>query len=184
MRKRSDASLLAAAQSDARAFRELYGRYASNVYAYQLARSRNPDAAHDLTAETFAQAWISRGRFRDEADGSAAPWLYAIARHVLLGSVRKGALERSACERLGILDALDRAPESRPDESWLEGLDDALDALPASQRRAIELRIVDDLDYDAIASRLDTTPAAARVRVHRGLGTLRRHILNALEATR
>jgi DNA-directed RNA polymerase specialized sigma24 family protein len=30
------------------------------------------DAAHDLTAETFAQAWLARTRFRDRATGSTA----------------------------------------------------------------------------------------------------------------
>ena len=105
---RSDAELLVAARSDASAFRELYERYADRVYGYHLRRSQDPHAAHDLTAETFAQAWLSRARFRDEARGSAGPWLFGIARHVLLVSVRRHRLERGACERLGVLDA-DRA---------------------------------------------------------------------------
>ena len=68
---RSDAELLAAARSDARPFRELYERYAARVCGYHLKRSRDSDAAHDLTAETFAQAWLSRARFRDEAGGTS-----------------------------------------------------------------------------------------------------------------
>src|ERR1041385_9226178 len=120
----SDSSLLAAARTDPHAFRELYERYASRIHAFHLARSRDEEAAHDLTAETFAQAWLSRKRFRDEAAGSAAPWLFGIARHVLLNSVRRGKLERSACERLGMLDALDRPTASEPAEAWLEGLDE------------------------------------------------------------
>jgi DNA-directed RNA polymerase specialized sigma24 family protein len=111
---RSDAELLVAARSDASAFRELYERYADRVYGYHLRRSQDPHAAHDLTAETFAQAWLSRARFHDEARGSAGPWLFGIARHVLLVSVRRRQLERSACERLRVLDALGREPVPRP----------------------------------------------------------------------
>jgi RNA polymerase sigma-70 factor (ECF subfamily) len=177
---RSDASLLEAARNDPQAFRELYDRYAERIYAFHLGRSRDPHAAHDLTAETFAQVWISRERFRDEADGSAGPWLFGVARNVLLASVRRGRFEREACERLGIVAELDR-PESQPDETWLEGLDEAFAALPTNQREAIELRVVDDLDYEGVAERLDTTPAAARVRVHRGLAALRQHFSNAKE---
>ena len=70
---RTDAELIRAARTDAGAFRELYDRYADQVYGYHLRRTRDLHAAHDLTAETFAQAWLSRGRFRDRAGGSAGP---------------------------------------------------------------------------------------------------------------
>ena len=121
---RSDASLLVSARDDPTAFRELYDRYASRIYAFHLARTRDDHTAHDLTAETFAQVWISRTRFRDEAQGAAAPWLFGVARNVLLASVRRGRVEGAACERLGIGAELDR-PEIQPNESWLEGLDEA-----------------------------------------------------------
>src|SRR4051794_10842764 len=166
---RSDAALIAAARTDARAFRELYDRYAEPVLGYHRRRTRDDDAAHELTAETFAQAWLVRARFRDECGGSAGPWLFGIARNVLLASVRRRTLEASARERLGML----AAPVAEPDESWLDGLDEALDELPESQREAIRLRVLDDLEYADVASALGTTPAAARVRVHRGLSTLR-----------
>ena len=107
---KSDAKLLGEARSDPHAFRELYERYAEGVHGFHLRRSRDDEAAHDLTAETFAQAWLSRARFRDEADGSAGPWLFAIARHVLLASVRRRSLERAACERLSVFERLEREP--------------------------------------------------------------------------
>jgi RNA polymerase sigma factor (sigma-70 family) len=182
---KSDARLLRDARGHPAAFRELYERYADGVHGFHLRRTRDADAAHDLTAETFAQAWLSRTRFRDEAGGSAGPWLFAIARHVLLASVRRQTLERSACERLGVFEPLDREPvEVEPAESWLEGLDEALDELPESQREAIHLRVLADLDYDGVADALGTTPRAARVRVSRGLAALRKRITNPLEASK
>jgi RNA polymerase sigma factor (sigma-70 family) len=169
----TDAELLAAARTDPAAFRALYDRYAARVLRYHERRTADADAAHDLTAETFAQAWLARTRFRDQAGGSAAPWLFAIARHVLLASVRKRALERRACRRLG-LELSGAAAE--PEERWLEGLDEALADLPESQREAIRLRVEDDLAYDEVAASLGTTPEAARVRVHRGLAALRNRL--------
>ena len=68
---RTDAALLLAARTDPGAFRELYERYAEQLHGFHLRRTSDADAAYDLTAETFAQAWLSRGRFRDEAGGSA-----------------------------------------------------------------------------------------------------------------
>src|SRR3954471_5836850 len=90
---RSDAKLLSAAKVDAHAFRELYERYAKRVHVFNLARTRDYEAALDLTAETFAQAWLSRSRFEDRANGSAAPWLFAIARNVLVASLPRNRLE-------------------------------------------------------------------------------------------
>jgi RNA polymerase sigma-70 factor (ECF subfamily) len=174
---KSDAALLLESRTDPSAFRALYERHAEPVHRYHLRRTRDEDAAFDLTAETFAQAWLVRARFRDEADGSAGPWLFGIARNVLLMSVRRRALERRARERLGLLES--RAVVE-PDETWLEGLDEALEDLPESQREAIRLRVIDDLEYDDVAAALDTTPQAARVRVHRALATLR----TRLEKTR
>src|SRR4030088_2389406 len=84
---RSDAELLDSA--DPRAFRTLYDRYSVRIYRFQLGRARNPDAALELTAETFAQAWLSRRRFRDLAGGSAGPWLYALAHNLLVASARQ-----------------------------------------------------------------------------------------------
>jgi RNA polymerase sigma-70 factor (ECF subfamily) len=182
---RSDADLLAAARTDAHAFRELYDRYAARIHRFHLGRTRDHDTALDLTAETFAQAWLSRARFEDRAGGSAAPWIYAIARHLLVASVRRSRLEQAARERLGILAALDRpqvAPE--PSETWLDGLDDALLDLTPEERDALRLRVVDELPYDAVGRATDTTPGAARVRVHRGLAALRRRLLNPKEALR
>src|SRR5918998_3989696 len=115
---RSDAALLAAARADSGAFRELYDRYAEPILGYHLRRCRDEDAAHELTAETFAQAWLMRARFRDECEGSAGPWLFGIARNVLLVSVRRRALEARARERLG----MQVAPSTvSPQDEWLDG---------------------------------------------------------------
>lgn len=179
----TDAQLLAAA--DPSAFRELYERHTQRIYGFHLGRCRDADGAHDLTAETFAQAWLGRVRFRDEADGSAAPWLYGIARNVLAASVRKRSLERSACTRLGILELLDRpAANVEPDPSWLaEVVADELEQLPASQREAIQLHVVDDLSFEEIGLRVGTSTGSARVRAHRGLKTLRQRLHGNQEAT-
>src|SRR5688500_2937468 len=124
----TDADLLRQARRDPVAFRELYDRYAERIHGYHRRRSRDDDAAHDLPAEPFAQAWRGRARFRDQAAGSAGPWLFAIARHVLLASVRKRALEQRACEQLAVAGTGTATAE--PDGTWLDGLDEALDELP------------------------------------------------------
>ncbi len=175
---RTDAQLIRAARTDAGAFRELYDRYAEQVHGYHLRRTRDSHAAHDLTAETFAQAWLARRRFRDRAGGSAGPWLFGIARNLLSQSVRRRRIELKACARIGLLERLDEPrATAEPDDVWLDGLDEAMAELPSGERDAVELRVIDGLPYDAVAAGLSTSEGAARVRVARGLGRLRQRLI-------
>jgi DNA-directed RNA polymerase specialized sigma24 family protein len=48
-----------------------------------------------------------------------------------------------------------------PEESWPDGADELLDAPPADQRQAVELRVVEDMSYDRVARRLAITPETA-----------------------
>ena len=171
----SDADLVIQSRNEASAFAELYERYAAAIFRYHCRCTRDADAAHDLTAETFAQAWLARARFRDQANGSAAPWLYGIARNVVLMSVRRRRTESAGLERLGMLRDPNAVTglEHEPDDSWLAELEAALDELPPKQREAVQLRFSDDLAYEQVAEVLETSPQAARVRVHRALSTLR-----------
>jgi RNA polymerase sigma-70 factor (ECF subfamily) len=169
MTDHTDAHLLRAAEPAA--FAELYRRHAPSIHRW-LDR-RVPWAAADLTAETFAQAWLSRGRFRDDRDGSAFPWLLGIAANVLRESARRDRVETRARERLGLpldladdLDAVDDRLSPRP------GLREAVSALPRHERDAVALRVLADLPFPEVARRLDIRPAAARLRVSRALRRL------------
>jgi DNA-directed RNA polymerase specialized sigma24 family protein len=44
--------------------------------------------------------------------------------------------------------------------------------------------VIDDLSYEEVADELGTSPLGARVRVSRGLSTLRTRMTSALEETR
>ncbi len=179
---RVDADLLRAAGSDPDAFRELYSRYSERLFRYFARRTGSEDSALELTAETFSRVWVMRGRFEDQRDGSVAPWLFGIARNVLLMSIRRGEVERRTATRLGVLERLGiEAPAAAPEPGWAEGADELLDTLPLSQRDALRLRIIDELDYDEVAEALETSRSAARVRVHRGLAALRQRLTNPKE---
>jgi RNA polymerase sigma factor (sigma-70 family) len=142
----SDAELIRAAGADASAFGVLYERHAIRVFTW--CRRRLEWAASDLTAETFAQAWLSRDRFRDEHGGSALPWLLGIARNVLLETIRLDRVETRARERLGLpveLAAEEGYAEVDERLSPRLALAAALDGLPEHEREALELRVVGEL---------------------------------------
>src|SRR5215207_8362092 len=63
--------------------------------------THDPEAAADLTAETFAAALVARGRYQARATPAAA-WLFAIAQHKLSDFRRRGSAEHRMRARLGM----------------------------------------------------------------------------------
>ena len=57
-----------------------------------------------------------------------------------------------------------------------DGFEDLIAPLADTAQAALRLRFVEDLDYEAIATRLDTSPMAARQRVSTALRSLRKRI--------
>ena len=175
---RTDAQLLALASKDPLAFREFYDRYAAWMRSWFLRQTGSDSAALDLTAETFAQAWHASRRFRDMADGSGAPWLFGIARNLLRQYHKHNRIESAARERLGLPAAWADCEDYGAVDERLEAgslapaLRLAIKALPREQRRALELRVVQQLEYEEVAGALGCSKNAARLRVSRALRAL------------
>lgn len=167
----SDADLVKLSTADA--FAVVYDRHAERVFRW--ARARVGDYAPDLTAEVFARAWLKRASFRDQADGSAFPWLIGIAGNVLRDSLRKRRVEDRARAKLGLPRTLAPDPGYERVEQRLSLPEAALAALaelPESDRELLDLRVVHERPYEEIAVRLRCTPQAARLRVSRALRRL------------
>ena len=171
----TDAALLRRSRRDPDAFVEVCRRHSDALAAWLRAELRDDGAASELLAETLSEAWFSRGRFRDPGDGDARPWLFGIAKNLVRRVYRDRAIERRARLRLHLpvpdedaAAVLDRVAAAQQQVS--------LDDLPDEQRRALELRVLDGLDYAEIGAALDITPEGARTRVFRALGALRTQI--------
>jgi RNA polymerase sigma-70 factor (ECF subfamily) len=174
----SDAELIRRSMGDPEAFGELYDRHVRAIRAWLGRAVGDAGVAGELTAEVFAQALQSRGRFRELGDGSALPWLYGIAHNVLRRFRRTHRVETAARERLGmpldiVVDGFAEMEDRLVLEQAAAELEQALLHLPEGQRHAVILRFGDELPFPAIADRLGCTPVTARVRVHRALASLR-----------
>ncbi len=172
-------ALLAAAGSDAESFAAFYRLLERPVLGFFMKTTGSPELAADLAAETFARALESVDGY-DQAKGRADQWLFGIARNVLGASYRAGRVEARARERLGMgcLVVDDHAAHTIARLS--EGGEEAalaLAELPEEQRRAVQARVVQGLDYGQIAGELRCSQAVVRQRVSRGLNTLRARLV-------
>jgi RNA polymerase sigma factor (sigma-70 family) len=172
----TDVELAQAARNDPDAFHRLYVRHSPRIHRWLRAHAREEQIALDLTAETFAQALAHIGRFRAEA-GSVSAWLHGIAQNLLLDYLRERRVETSTRRRLGVplgpyQGELDDAERRLVAQAHSAELAQALEALPQTQREALELRVLEHLPYEEIGSRLGCSTGAARVRVTRALRAL------------
>ena len=171
----SDADLLRAARKDPAAFGSFYRTHASWVDRWFRAQVRDPHVAADLTAETFAQALLSIGRFRGRHRGDGTAWVFGIARNLLRGYLTRRSVESEARERLRMPvrefapDEFAAADERLDTAALAAEIDAAVASLPPVLRESLELRALDGLHYDEIAARTGTTPANARMRVARAI---------------
>jgi RNA polymerase sigma factor (sigma-70 family) len=157
-----------------------YRRDARRLLLWLTRRTYDAQLAVDLVGETYARALESRRRYTgDPADAEAlAAWTWGIARNVLQDALRRGRAERRALRRLGAQPPLLEPLELRRIEELAElgslraALAGALEDLSPQQRDAVRLRVVDELAYPVVASRLGITEQAARARVSRALRVL------------
>lgn len=157
---------------------ELFLTHGDGLVAFFARRTFDGQVALDLVSETFAQAVASRAKFRGTTNAEAVGWLYAIARHQLIAYQRKGKIEMRAMRRLGVPrqavddDELEAIEEAAGLHSMQTMLADGLVELSDDHRRALQLRVVDELSYSQVAERLGISEQTARARVSRALRRL------------
>lgn len=135
--------------------------------------------AFDLVGETFAVAFEQRAKMRGTIDKVGRSWIFGIGNNLLNDFFRSGQIERRAMQRLGLSpilvpdDQMERIDQLAGTARLREAVSIALNGLPEKYREAVQLRVVKELPYEAIASSLCVSEEVARARVSRGLRQLR-----------
>jgi RNA polymerase sigma-70 factor (ECF subfamily) len=174
----SDAELLARTSHQAQAFGAFYRRHERLVLSYLMSRCRDAELTADLAAETFVKALEGAAHFDPtrSAGTNAVPWLLTIARNTLITSARRGVVAEGArrrleCEPLALGDEALLRVELRVDLDV--PIEQLLGDLPEEIRDAVVARVLEEREYEEIATRLGCSQQVVRKRVSRGLARLR-----------
>ena len=159
-----------------RAFELLFDRHGGAAFslAYRMVGDRV--AAEDISQEAFLSIWRSRMRY-DSARGSVRTWVLGIVHNRAIDALRRGASYERRREQLDVVEERHEAPErtdveaARREEA--RSVHSALDALPADQRRTIELAYFGGFSHSQIAELLDEPIGTIKGRMRLGLGKLR-----------
>lgn len=163
------------AQGIPQAFEELYSRHAGRVYSFVLSKVANRSKADEIFQEIFLKLHRFRARFR--SDLPFLPWLFTLARNVLIDVGRREASERqkqlsaAQLEQPGIKSIFGLAENPGAQE-----LEQAMSVLGAKEQSALNYRFQSDLSYAQIAKKLGTSSANSRQLVSRALKRMRAYL--------
>jgi len=173
-----EAELLArVAAGDERALGALYDRMAPVAYGLALRIVGDADGAEDTVQEAFLRVWRRADRY--EADrGAPRPWLLRLVRNVAIDHLRSRGARARAEQRGGVHEHEHLPAQERPEDLLLQKerrdvVRAALEALPAEQRRMIEIAYFEGLTHAQIAEREQTPLGTVKTRIRDGVLRLR-----------
>ena len=146
-------------------FSELYSRYRKYVHAY-CARRVDRSVVADVVEDAFLVAWKRLDQL-DDTD-AALPWLYGIARRVILHQWRGDARARGLLSRIadgGVDAAATEAVVMRRADHDLVLL--AASRLSDIDQEILRLEFWEGLSHADVAEVLDIKPHAIRQRAYR-----------------
>lgn len=153
---------------------DLFERHHRRLYAFFVRLTNQPATSEDLVQLVFYRILKYRHTYRDEGKFSA--WIYHLARKVAADHWRKQASTPIAADPTELPELADSTPDAAAQAAGSEDLAllrTALTHLPPEQREVLVLSRLQQVEHKQIATLLDTTPGAVKVRVHRALKELR-----------
>ena len=172
---------------DHEAFRQLVERHQNAVVGTVTKMLGNIHDAEDIAQQVFLRIWRNARRYRPDAKFTT--WLYTITRNLVFNETRRRGRKKevSADEREETAhQVIEDSPEYRPDQELLQNelraaVDQAIAALPETQRMAVILRRYEQLPYEEIATVLKLSVPAVKSLLFRARTTLRESLAAYLD---
>lgn len=152
---------------DVDAFEVLFRQYQNEVYRWIVRLVRNPAVAEELTVDTFWRLYQSRERF--DPRRPFGPWARRVAGRVAIDYLRSASY---SCELIE-LPAQPEEPDSIVQDEVRKNIERAFFALPVRLRVAATFALIEELPYQEIATALNISLSAVKMRVARSVRLLR-----------
>jgi len=153
----NDEQLMArVANGEAAALEALYDRYSPAAMGLALRITGDRATAEEVVQETFWRVWRKADAFRAQR-GAFTSWMFSIVRNLSIDVLRRRRVSAPAADR-EVEEAVEQVPDTTADvaeSAWLgvkhRQVRAAIAALPAEQRRVIELAYFRGLTRQEIA---------------------------------
>lgn len=177
--------MLRVRHGDAAAMRTLMARHRDAVYA--MARRMLPDSAEaeDLAQRTFIRVWKAAHSY--EPTAKFTTWLFTILKNLVFNEVRRlsrkpaSSLEEHEECGYGVVAEGQPSPADALRQKELEEIvEAALGALPPKARMAMELRRVQQMNYEEIGAVLGMSLPAVKSLIFRARQALKESLAEYL----
>ena len=172
-----------AASGDADALATLYDRHSRIIYSLAFRVIGDASDAEEVVQDVFAQVWKQASRY-DTSRGAVIAWMLMMTRSRAIDRLRsrRGLPPVAADSWKGLAEMVD--PAQGPELTTLTAdqigrVRDALNALPLTQRLAIQLAFYEGLTHVEIAERLEEPLGTVKTRIRLGLLKLRDAVTEA-----
>jgi len=172
--------MLRVKEGDGASFGVLLDKHRSSVVHFLYRMIQNHAQAEELAQEVFLRVYRSRSRY--EPTAKFTTWLFRIATHLALNSLRDGKNERlqehldDDTNGLPVRQVSDSRPsveQSMVNEAKLGEVRRAVAALPEKQRAAVLMHKYEEMEYTQIARVLSCSESAVKSLLFRAYETLR-----------
>lgn len=154
----------------------LYDRYARLVFSLSLRILNDRPLAEEAVQEVFVKVW-KRAKDYDAARGKFSSWLSGIAHNHAIDELRRRRIRPSASDdEDAMAKIMSDAPA--PLDLAMQSLEhrrivDALNAIPADQRKPIEMAYFEGYTQQEISDRLREPLGTIKTRMRLGMQKLR-----------
>lgn len=166
-----EALMLEVSQNNIESASILYDRYSKRLYNYFVKISFDRDLSNDLLQNTFLRMIKYRKSF--QSGRAFQSWIFRIARNVYTDEVSKRKIVGSDYTNISDLQTASGENESSEQEQKEKNLLLAMQKLTAEEREILVLSRFQDMKYEQIATLLNLTVSAVKVKVHRAIKKLR-----------
>ena len=165
---------------DGASFGLLLGKYRATVVHFLYRMIQDHAIAEELAQEVFLRVYRSRSTY--EPTAKFTTWLFRIATHLALNSLRDAKYERlqesldADSDEMPVRQLSDTRPSMEQFmvyEAKLDEVRKAVAALPERQRAAVLMHKYEDLEYSQIAKALSCSESAVKSLLFRAYETLR-----------
>lgn len=159
-----------AAFSDRAAFIALFEFYAPRIKSQTMRFGMDESVAEDVAQDAMLALWRRAGQF-DAGRGTASAWVFTIATNARIDRMRRDRHLAASVALAGDEPAMsgDEA-DYATDAARLDGI---VSALPAEQRRIVQLSFYRDMPHAEIASRLGVPLGTVKSRIRLAMTKLR-----------
>ncbi len=170
-----DALLVANAKNDMKQFEVLYRKYYSQIFKFVHKRVANTDLVNDITSQVFLKAMLHLEKYKHQGFPFSS-WLYRIALSELGDMFRSETAERALKVEWTLSSVLLNDLDESSSKKDVNQLADALNRLPEDGLSMIEMRYFEKIKLKDIAVIMEISESNAKVRMHRTLNKLRKHL--------